>query len=566
MASVTHVSEKYSDFISRVEQGRVRIPHFQRNFVWELKASAKLVDSMLKGYPIGTFILWQTKEELRSVRSIGNLTFIDHKSGESVYYILDGQQRITSFFAAITGANISRERGKIDDFSNIYIDLRATEDNDIVITETKDLPEKSYIKVTELINGNFTLLSSFPNEYHEILSKYQNNIRGWNFNITYLNDAKIDVATDVFTRLNVGGKTLTLFEIMVAKTYQAPKEVILINEEPKTDNGFDLLDSYNNLIEELKISKYDTISPSTVLQVMSILLVRGCTRKQILELEKKEFISIWSDATKAIKACVDYFRTFGIPVSELLPYNALIVPFSYFFYKHSNPPNGTMQERLEDFFWRCSLGSRYSSGVENKIANDIHKMDSILENKLPYYEWSISISADELIRNGWFGTGRSFVKGLLCLYALQKPKSFHNHFDVLIDNSWLKKSTSKNYHHFFPIAFMKREYPTMDYWRYNHILNITIVDDYLNKRIIRDKAPARYITEIGASNAKLKESLTTHIIGDFEVFGIENNDYDKFLNARAFAVSQELEKRIIKTIETGNEFQNPEDESEGDID
>ncbi|AXE18046.1 hypothetical protein DR864_10015 [Runella rosea] len=560
MASVTHVSEKYSDFISRIESGRVRIPHFQRNFVWELKASAKLVDSMLKGYPIGTFILWQTQEELRSVRSIGNLSFPEQRNGESVYYILDGQQRITSFFAAITGAKIERERGKVDNFSEIYINLMAGEDDDIVITETNGLPEKSYIRVTDLINGSFALLGSFPTEYHESLLKFQNNIRGWNFNITYLNDAKIDVATDVFTRLNVGGKTLSLFEIMVAKTYKAPKVFQAIENETNNENSFDLLDSYQKLIEELKHSKYDTISPSTILQVVSILLVGGCTRKQILELEKEAFISIWESAVKAIKASVDYFRTFGIPVSELLPYNALVVPFSYCFYKHPDVPVGEMQRRLEDFFWRCALGSRYSSGVENKLANDIQKIDKILDNKLPYYEWSINISPEELKRNGWFGTSRSFIKGILCLYAMQKPKSFHNHFDVLIDNSWLKKSTSKNYHHFFPIAFMRREYPTMDYWRYNHILNITIVDDFLNKRIIRDKAPARYMKEIGNNNNRLAETLLTHFISDFQDFGVEQNDYEMFFNARAIIVSSELKKRIVSEVATGEEEQQTEEE------
>ncbi len=42
-----------------------------------------------------------------------------------------------------------------------------------------------------------------------------------------------------------------------------------------------------------------------------------------------------------------------------IPYNALIVPFSYFFYHHKKNPTGPMKNRLEDYFWRVSLGFRY---------------------------------------------------------------------------------------------------------------------------------------------------------------------------------------------------------------
>src|SRR5690606_40550447 len=54
----------------------------------------------------------------------------------------------------------------------------------------------------------------------------------------------------------------------------------------------------------------------------------------ILKLDKSEFIDKWDDAVSAIKSSVDFFRSYGIPVSRLLPYNTLIVPFAYFFHYH----------------------------------------------------------------------------------------------------------------------------------------------------------------------------------------------------------------------------------------
>ena len=138
-----------------------------------------------------------------------------------------------------------------------------------------------------------------------------------------------------------------------------------------------------------------------------------------------------------------------------------------------------MKKRLEDFFWRASLGLRYSSAVEGKLAQDILKIDKILENELPKYEWAVRTDKESIELNGWFSTGKSYIKAILCLYAKQRPKSFNSNLDVIIDNSWLKIATSKNYHHFFPTAWLKKNDKETDYYHVNHIVNITIVDGFL---------------------------------------------------------------------------------------
>ena len=86
-------------FYKKLKKGQIKIPQFQRNFVWSVSDSAKLMDSIIKGYPIGTFIFWRTKEQLRSVRNLGNITLPNSEDGEYVDYVLDGQQRLTSLFA-----------------------------------------------------------------------------------------------------------------------------------------------------------------------------------------------------------------------------------------------------------------------------------------------------------------------------------------------------------------------------------------------------------------------------------------------------------------------------------
>ncbi len=525
-------TKQFSSLIDDVSSGRLKIPQFQRDFVWELRRSAELLDSVIKGYPIGTFIFWKTKERLRSLRNVGNLSLPDTEKGDYVNYVLDGQQRITCLFATFKGVKIKRGDGKTEDFSKIYIDLEAKDDERIVITNLEGKDQSKIIQLNELLYGELATLTKYAKEYHTRLDEYRKRINSYNYSVIYVDEVPIDVATEIFTRLNVGGKALSLFEIMVAKTYDY-------------NRNFDLSEKFDMLLSSLREINYETISDANVLQLISLILTKECKRKIILNLDKEQFITAWDNVVDAIQRAVEYFRNYyRIPVSELLPYNALVVPFAYFFYKHKDRPTGETQKYLEDFFWRISLSGRYSSAVESKLAQDIKRIDVILDGHLPIYEWPVSTTPEFIKNNGMFSVGRSYIKAILCLYAYQQPKSFVDNSLVNISNDYLKQANSKNYHHFFPKAYLKRL--NIPEKKINHILNITIVDDFLNKREIRDSPPSKYMLKFKGENPVLSETMKTHLITDLDDFGIWDDDYDRFFEKRAYVVSKEIEKRILK--------------------
>ncbi len=413
----------------------------------------------------------------------------------------------------------------------MYIDLAANEDQQVVSSNRDGRDPDSLIKVVDLLTGGIRFLNTFPEEYHEALDKYKERLQAYLFSVIMVDEVPIEVATEIFTRINVSGKPLSVFEIMVAKTFDVGR-------------GFDLGDEYDRIIEELANVNYETIPAAVILQTISAILTKECGKKDILRLDKSKFIDVWPHAVDAIYQAVDYFRGFyRIPVSRLLPYGALLVPFSYFFYHHPDKPTGDMQSDLQDFFWRTSLSGRYSYALEGKLAQDIRRIDQILDGKQPNYDYPIDVSADFIKSNGWFSVSRSFVKAILCLLAYHQPKSFMDNAIVHVSNDWLKQANSKNYHHFFPKGYMrKREYK--DDRKVNHVANITIVDDFLNKRKIKDKAPGTYMREFKKSNPALDETMRTHLI-DLERLGVWENDYDKFFQERCKAISEELAKRVI---------------------
>jgi len=520
----------FSSLMGDIEKGFIKIPQFQRDFVWSKEKSAKLLDSIIKGYPIGTFIFWKTKDELRSLRNLGNVQLPKTPKGDFIHYVLDGQQRLTTLFASIKGLKIKREHGE-DDFAEFYIDLNANNDESVILIGSNRKNGSGLIKLNDLLFGKLKLLSSFPDKQQDKIQLYKDRINAYQFSSVLIKDAPLDIATEIFTRLNVGGKPLTVFEIMVAKTFD-------------TKRDFDLSEKYDELLSDLESVDYGSVPASIVLQTVSIFVKKECKKKDILKLPKKKFIDTWPLAVDAIKEAVDYFRnSYRIPVSQLLPYPNLIVPFAYYFYKTNRKPTGKKALLMQDFFWRAALGGRYSQSVDSRLSQDIKKMEAIISGKSPRYEWAVDISPEFIENNGWFSISRAYIKALLCILAYHEPKSFIDNSIVKISNDWLKRANSKNYHHFFPKSYLRKH--NNDEIFINHIANITIVDDFLNKREIHAKAPSIYMKKYIKMNGEINKCMKTHLI-DIDAFGVLENNYVQFFDKRCIKFSKELKKRIIK--------------------
>lgn len=528
-------SKKYADLINEIQKGIIKIPKFQRDFVWAIDKTAKLLDSILKGYPIGTFILWQTDERINDIKNVGNLDIPDTPDGVKVQYVLDGQQRITSLFAAYLGARIQKvgER-KITDYGNIVVNLNVDiSDNDEQVITEEPIGDK-YISLFEVLNFSYSkskkLSTYFSEEELQKIDDYSTAFKTYEFSTVVLRKEDIDSAIEVFTRINTGGQTLTLFEIMAAKTYDEPLQ-------------FDMQVKWDDFIKELKEIKYEGVSNSVVLSLLALLLSRTkeCKRKTILALDKKSIIENWDGIVSALKDSVDYFRTtYRIPVSQLLPYDALLVPFAYFFYQNKGKPDAVQRKYLEEYFWRMSLSFRYSSSAESRLTQDIKRIDLIITSQRPdYSDIKVDLDSPQALIDTNFSAGNSYCKAVLCLLAYQEPKDFQDNGKVILDNSWLKVANSKNYHHFFPKAYLKNK--TMR--NSNSVVNIAFVSDQLNKRKIGAKAPSQYIGDLQDENREINKALQSHFI-DLEGFGIESNDYETFLQARAKLIYTELKSRI----------------------
>jgi hypothetical protein len=531
-------NKKYEALFVEIDTGQIKLPMFQREFVWEKEQSGKLIDSILKGFPIGTFIFWKTKEELRSYKEVGNHTLPETPKGDYVQYILDGQQRITSLYAIRKGIRITKD-GKELDYKDIFINLdyEPESDEQIVVTEKQD--GKLYVSVHDVLSKPLgTFYKTLSHEQADQVEAYKGKLTNYDFSSITIKDYPIEVACEVFSRINTGGKVLTVFEIMVAKTYDETK-------------GFDLAERYEVLRdgsdeekECLAAAKFETIPESIIMQCVAAITLRAVRSKDILKIRRETFIANWEAMKEALFMAIDFVRSeLRVPVSQLMPYPATIVPLTYFFHATGNKKTTNEQVRLlEQFFYWAGLTMRYSSATESKLGEDFNKMDAIAKGTMPNYQ-STELTIDtKTIQETWFSAGNAYCKAVLCLLAYQQPKSFDTNGMVILDNSNLKIATSRNDHHFFPRQYLASASPNKES---NLIANITLIDGYSNKHRIGKKAPSEYIDKFAKDNESLPETLQTHLIKDIDAYGVHTDDYDRFIARRAKAIALALNVKLM---------------------
>ena len=523
---------KLSDIEANLANGTYVIPAFQRDFVWDIEQSARLLDSWIKGYPLGSFILWTTDERLCPVKKIGNTVFFDIQDPtEKTTYILDGQQRITSLFLSIRGLQIKNKN-----YEDIIINLDADLDNHEtrIVTIKSDEIKFKYISFAKLLNEGIGYLAKNYPDHLEKIDILRNKIRELDFSAIKIEGASIEVATEIFTRLNTGGKKLGAFDIMVAKTYK-----------PGT---FDLTKKAKECYDSIPPNYQKIIDNKFILKVIALCLKGSVAEKAQLSISRDEMISQFDAVSDAIKAAINFCITsLNVPVGNMIAYSAILELYVYFFYNYTKfnnlkSPGNSQQKNLVDYYWRSVISERFARSTDTITETDAKEvMDKILADEDPN-RIPLILSVDSLIANGEFSLQRAIIKGLVGLLMSKKPRSLSNNSLVSFDVKWVVKSQKNNYHHFFPQNMIGNTWTNEPV---NNICNIILQDASTNQIDISNRRPSDYIDEFSKNNSALSSTLMDHLISDINDYGIPKDDFDTFIKKRASAFIEELKTRLV---------------------
>ncbi|MEZ5032655.1 MAG: DUF262 domain-containing protein [Saprospiraceae bacterium] len=122
-----------SNLITQIDNQDIVLPAIQRDFVWKEERITTLFDSIMRGYPLGIVLLWETyldikfREFEKDYQTESKYVFKDNTSNRRIKLVLDGQQRLQSLSIALNGCIDGKElyfdvlSGKTaDDFREVF--------------------------------------------------------------------------------------------------------------------------------------------------------------------------------------------------------------------------------------------------------------------------------------------------------------------------------------------------------------------------------------------------------------------------------------------------------------
>ena len=213
------------NLVERVVAGRIRVPRFQRAFVWKQADLHDLLDSVLRGFPIGSILVWETEREISTVPRVGPVVISDPPVGP-VSYLLDGQQRVSTLVGTLRLPD--EAQSTVDQVEwRLYFDLEIGQFYPVPDerVEPRHFPVRSLLDTAgffaacrriEKEIGDRSVAQRWLNEADRLASAF----RDYQLPLIRIREANLDAAVTVFARLNRKGRKMAADEMVSALTYR----------------------------------------------------------------------------------------------------------------------------------------------------------------------------------------------------------------------------------------------------------------------------------------------------------------------------------------------------------
>lgn len=511
--------DRVEELAMRILQGDILLPKFQRSFVWERPQIRELLDSIARNYPIGSVLLWQSKEELRSERRIADLDVDLPRAEYPVNYLLDGQQRLSAICGALywKGTNPTSRWNLVYDLRRqAFEHLNSLEDPPLHKIRLNKLSDaSSFFKHVASFD---TLDAQDKEELGARADELFNRFKDYKIATVTLGDMPIADVAPIFERINSTGTPLTIVDLMRAATWSP---------------DFDLLDSIDDIREDLAEKGFAATDRKVILRNLSAAAGKGFSADNIDQLrhnDSEQLKQAVEVTREAYKRAIDFLVTeIGVPGFEVIPYaNQLTVLTELF--RQVKQPSAAQFAEIKTWFWRTSLSGYFSGWNTGMMASDLGAVASFAAGR----QQGIHVDANPPGPHIWierqFRANNAHAKLLALVLAHNGPVDLltGNKVDVTRALSW---GNNKEFHHFFPQAFLKAKQE--DRSRINCLANFVMLTSVSNKAI-SDRPPSQYLPEVeNAAGAQLADWLAANLIPMDAFEAAKEDDFDGFLKARS---------------------------------
>ena len=483
--------------ISSIQNQEFILPAIQREFVWNTKQIELLFDSILRDYPISTFLFWKVKaEDVKKFKFYRFLPYYhqrDKKHNEPAelsgdkdrYAILDGQQRLTSLYLGLKGSyafKLSRYNWKSDHAFPprlLYINLLApSKDSDLLYDfrflskEELDFSKQKFsqtyhwFRVGSILGfedlqdilkyiSNHSLLDT--SKYSDDQTKFVSDTLGKLFNSFnqkelinfYLEKSdELDKVLHIFIRVNSGGTKLSYSDLLLSiATAQweekAAREII-----------HKFVDQLNTIGDGFAVNKDLVLKSCLVLSDIKDIKFKvdnfSAGNMSLIESE-------WEEIAKSINVALQLISSFGFSDKTLTAYNA-IIPIAYFLKK-------------------------------NKIGEEILHSTNHSENRKNIKEWLIRALLKKVfggVPDNLYPTYRNIISENLGIFPLQKliDKYKGDYKSLSFDKETIENLLNTQYGSAFAFMILSLVYPLNHNYKF-HQDHIHPKKYFTNKELIK---------------------------------------------------------------------------------
>ncbi len=582
-----------AELLDRAASGALQLPDFQRGWVWDDDHIRSLLVSISLSYPIGavmTLVAGNPDVNFKA-RLLEGVTLAATPTPELL--LLDGQQRLTSLFQVLKSRApvYTRDRRGNELRRHYYASIAACIDpsedreekgivgvpadrivrSDFGRTIDMDLSSRDREIAEEMFPLDIVLdssarrawkrayLHSGPGEQSDRWAKWEGFedaviIPFEQYQVPAIDLAKStpkEAVCQVFEKVNTGGVTLTVFELLTA-TYAAGDFELRKDWDGRRERlsrhrllvGVDataflqvvtLLATYDRRQSHLQTHPEDDKPPAV-----------SCKRREVLRLPLDDYRQ-WADvAERGLMRAVPFLHNNRIFRHQDLPYATQLVPLGAIFGRldHHAAPYGA-QQRLGQWFWCGVLGEMYGGAAETRFANDLEDCIAWIgesgHSSPPRTVQGAQLQAERLLT---LRTRRSAAyKGLYALQMKQGGRDFRTGQPIDV-HAYMEDAI--DIHHVFPRHWCASH--DVESWVADCIVNKTALDAHTNRRI-GGHAPSIYLKRIesgdGIEEDVLDGFLRSH---DIDPVALRRDDFAQFFNQRFESLLRHAELAMGKPV------------------
>lgn len=510
----TPTVEHIQTIMRRIGRGDVRIPAFQRSFIWTEAQIVALFESIYKGFPVGSILLWSVDKPLLKDAEYDVTIFPITEFPKVWNYVLDGMQRLTAIYGVLNYIE-----GTSDRRLNITFDIRSEKFNHIDSIENLDrqfnMPIRAIFSGKEMLSWQSKILSMDNSDIiFDRIVNLQAIFQEYMIPIVTITRDEVSSVVEMFERINNTGTRLDTVDFMRALTWS---------------NEFDLNASMINVNAELSEINFE-ISEQTLVKILGLELGKEPMSDTLMALRNEtseKLNNAVSSLTERLKIAADILREkMLIFSSEYVPYEGQLLVLYRALQENNNSIDSKLLAAIERWFWAIGFNESLRGKPDHYVARAVKSLDELLTGKIRGVEPRLEIQPRSFVERR-FIQNKALSAAVAGMFAKRSPQSLITNEAINVE-SFMIDFSAAHFNSLIPLDTLNRaldqSLPSAK------IIANVYVSDHTQRNETIDR---RISTERILSGELSNDTLVSQLIDAECIQYLRDNNIIAFLNHRA---------------------------------